>query len=1256
MKRCFAGLVLALSITPVVAGGDGAALEESFVNPPDSARPLTMWHWMNGNISKAGITRDFEAMKQAGVGGVMLFDVAGGPPGRVGFLTDEWRALIRHSVDEAGRLGLKFSMHNEGGWCASGGPWVTPKDAMKIVVSSEIRLEGGKPSTIRLPQPQRNLGYYKDIAVLAFPTPRSERLATSADVAEVRSCIPGLTKEVLFDNDPATTAALPLQVGGRPAFFEIVFKKPFTAQSLVIRPAVEGVTRNERAVLRLSVSDDGARFKPVKTSFRSFDFDAPDFELWSRPLLASFPEVTGRIFRFEVKSVKTSKVRIADLQLSSGYRVRCLPQLTDLDMWWSGSGMEIPATGLRDAAINPSTIIKLTGKMDESGALNWDVPKGDWTVVRIGYTPIGTPNSTAREGGIGWEVDKLSAASMDVFWAGFLGKLFEDNKSSLGKSFAAIELDSWEKGGLNWTPLFPEEFKQRRGYDLTSYLPVLAGYVVGDLETTSRFLWDFRRTISDTFRDCYPKHIRELANRDGVKVYSEHYDSPCDPLDSGSVVDVPMGEFWLSESIPGHVFGKSSTCKMAADVAHVQGFEKVAAEAFTSSEYESGWSDHPFTYKALGDYILTRGVNEMVFHRFTHQAFEGIRPGAVMDHWGSHFDRFNTWWPLASGYMTYLARCQNLLRKGVFVADIAYYAGENVPYRDVAKDMLQPAPPKGYDYVAVSRSALLEKASVRNGALSFGGCDYGVLVLPQTDRMTLRVLEKVASLIKDGVTVYGPKPSRSPSLEGGLETDDRIQRLANEIWGPCDGKTIKENRYGKGRVVWGIPLDEAVARSADFTVRTDNASEINFIHRRSGDTEIYFVANRSLFSTKAACTFRVSGKRPELWSPDTGRIENVAVYETGSEGTRLSLDLEPAGSVFVVFREKVDRAPRLEVRFAEKTPLPVAQPLTSRLSLEKATYTNPGGAIVDAIKGVSSFVKDEKLIWDGMFSLPVNPHILGIRGAKDGGVLKVEYRLDGELYGVARKQDGLALLNIGPLRPRVPVESCRVAAADKGACAIVSRPGMLTVSDAGGSVRQIPVEDIPAPLELTAPWSVKFGEMGPTQSVEFCRLTSWHLNQDPDIRYYSGTAIYSTHVEIPRELFGEGKRLLLDLGDVREVAAVRINGKDSGLLWKPPYRTDATDVLHPGVNQVEVTVANLWVNRLIGDEQYPRDYEVTSGDNPAVTEWPGWLKKGVARPEPRRKAFTTYHIYKADSSLRPSGLLGPVRIIPVKTIDLDGER
>lgn len=1257
MKRCLACLGLMLSAAPVVAGVDSAVLESSFVNPPESERPLTMWHWMNGNISKAGITKDFEAMKQAGVGGVMLFDVQGGPAGKVGFFNDEWRGMIRHSVNEADRLGLKFTMHNEGGWCASGGPWVTPKDSMKIVVSSETRLEGGKPSKVRLPQPQRNLGYYQDIAVLAFPTPRSERLATSADVAEVRSCIPGLTKEMLFDNDPTTTATLPLQAEGRPAFFDIVFKEPFTAQSLVLRPPVDGVAIEDRAVFGLSVSDDGKRFKPLKTSFRSFVFDTPGFELYSRPLLASFPEVTARIFRFEVKSVKTPKVRIADLQLSSGYRVRSLPQLTHLDMWWSGSGMEIPQTGLQDAAINPATIVNLTGKMDESGTLNWDAPKGHWTIIRIGYTPIGTCNSAARGGGVGLEVDKLSAESIDIFWRGFLGKLFEDNKPSLGKSFAAIELDSWEKGGLNWTALFPQEFKQRRGYDLTSYLPVLAGYVVGDLETTSRFLWDFRRTISDTFRERYPGHMRELANRDGVKLYSEHYDNPSDPLDGGSVVDVPMGEFWLSEGVPGHAQTRSWTCKTAADAAHVYGKQKVAAEAFTSSEFESGWSDHPFTYKVLGDYLFTRGVNEFVFHRFVHQSFEGVKPGEVMAHWGSHFDRNNTWWPYASGYMTYLARCQGLLRQGIFIGDLAYYTGENVPYRHVSESILNPEPPAGHDYVAVSRNGLLEKAVVEGGCLSLGGCRYSVLVLPQTDRMTLQVLEKLAALIKEGATVYGPKPLRSPSLEGGLETDAKIKKLADEIWGACDGKTVTENRYGKGRVVWGIPLEKAIGQPPDFTVRTHMKAEVNFIHRRIGTTELFFVANRSLFATMAECTFRVVGMEPELWNPETGKIERLAAYKAGNEGTSLTLELAPAGSVFVVFRKKVEANEALDVKFEEKSPRPAPQPLTSRLAIQKATYTNPGGKSIDASREVASFVKDEKLIWDGVISMPVNPGVLGISGAKEGGVLAVDYKLDGELYRVSQKQSGLALLNIRTLRQDVPVESCRVVATKDGPRATVSVPGIISVSKNAnpGKTRnkRIPVEDIPAPVELTAPWTVKFGPLGPTQSVQFDTLTSWHKSEVPDIKYYSGTALYSNSIDLPQALFGSGTQLLLDLGDVREIASLKINGKEAGILWKPPYRVDATALLHPGRNQLEIAVINVWVNRLIGDEQFPRDYKVGPETFPIVSEWPKWLIEGTPRPEPRRKAFTTYHIYKADSPLRPSGLLGPVRIIPVRTVDLD---
>jgi hypothetical protein len=158
---------------------------------------------------------------------------------------------------------------------------------------------------------------------------------------------------------------------------------------------------------------------------------------------------------------------------------------------------------------------------------------------------------------------------------------------------------------------------------------------------------------------------------------------------------------------------------------------------------------------------------------------------------------------------------------------------------------------------------------------------------------------------------------------------------------------------------------------------------------------------------------------------------------------------------------------------------------------------------------------------------------------------------------------------------------------------------------------------------LNGDWSVSFEPgKGVPETVGFDRLVSWTdlplPTSDDGVKYFSGTATYLKTIEVPAEDFALGAHLWLDLGDVREIANVKVNGADLGVLWKTPFKVDVTGALKPGPNKIEIHVTNLWVNRMIGDQQ------------------PWALKK---------YAFADFTPYKADSPLLPSGLLGPVRIL-----------
>ena len=550
-----------------------------------------------------------------------------------------------------------------------------------------------------------------------------------------------------------------------------------------------------------------------------------------------------------------------------------------------------------EAVIQRDAIVNLTEQMDASGKLVWDVPAGRWTIVRFGHTSTGVENSPAPKTGRGLECDKLSKEGIETSFAGMMAKLAADTGIKPGQhkpGVVATHIDSWENGSQNWTARMREEFQQRRGYDLLPFLPVMTGRVVGSLEISERFLWDLRRTISELVIENYAGHMHRLANAAGLRFTVEAYGSPCDAIPYGGQSDEPMGEFWTPS-------GAIETCRGMASAGHVYGKRIIGAEAFTSADRER-WLEHPAILKSYGDRAFCEGINRFVFHRYALQPWtDGRRPGMTMGPWGQHYERTQTWWEWTPAWHLYLARCQYLLRQGLFVADICRVQAE--------------APPQGfgyyerhgYDWDECGAEVVLTRMAVKDGRIVLpDGMSYRVLVLPWSQTMTPGLLRKVKELVQSGATVLGPRPSASPSLSGFPQCDDEVKQLAAELWGDADGSGVKEHRFGKGRVVWSNAPEKVLAESgvpADFTA----GQPLRYIHRSTAPAEIYFVANLRPYEFTTTCSFRVVGRIPELWWPDSGRIERAAMWEEEDGVTRVVVPFGPSGSVFVVFRERAHK-------------------------------------------------------------------------------------------------------------------------------------------------------------------------------------------------------------------------------------------------------------------------------------------------------------------------------------------------------------
>jgi hypothetical protein len=1076
----------------------GDHLEKGFRSPPASARPHTWFHWMNGNVTKEGITADLEAMQRVGIGGFQVFNpLEGIPDGPAPYMSPQWLDMMKFAAAEADRLGLEMCFHNCAGWSSSGGPWIKPAQAMQTVVISETQAKGPAKFDAVLPQPATNHGYYRDIAVLAFPTP--------------------------------------------------------TAKATIDRLPPKALSQQE-------------------------------YEYGIQP---------------DAKAV--------------------------------------PAA----ATVAKDSVVVLTSKLAADGKLTWDVPEGNWTILRIGHTPTGAVNAPAPVAGRGLECDKLSPEGVEAHWAGGIIPILKHLGPLAGTAVNDVLIDSYEVGDNNWTPKFRDEFISRRGYDPIPFLQTLAGRYVGSGELAERFLWDFRRTLCDLFAENYYWRFAELCHEHGLKFSVEPYDGPFECPQVGAKADIVMGEFWATTDLNG--IGAVNTVKLAATVANTHGIPIVGAESFTGSPGPySNWLGHPGMLKPEGDAMWCLGLNRFIFHTYAHQPWLDKLPGMTMGQWGTHFSRTNTWWELSKPWMQYIARSQFLLQQGHTVADVLFFSGEAAPNGGIYRPDLKA---KGYDYDVVGTD-LIMKLSVKDRWICtpIGG-QYRLLVLPETEWMTPTLAKKVAELVKAGATVLGPKPKKSPSLVNYPACDAEVQKIADEVWGTTPGT----HRFGRGRVLTGQSLQEIKEVLTNNGIHRDfgGGACFNFIHRAVGDVDIYFVANPKRTRETEHCSFRIVGRTPELWNAETGEIESAAMWHGGGDETFVNLTLEPAASVFVIFRTPVEK-PRPPHEYLGFLNPDGTVRRTPDLQIRRALY----GALDRANGGrVDVTEKLSKRIINGTLEVTADNSLAGDPAYNVVKQLRVDFVLDGVAKTATVAENQVLLLP--PEEMLHPLPASRFCIEGGKHWLTVAEPGRYLIAAELNRkytvlAHDITVPDFPKPVELTGSWDVTFqeGRGAPAKAV-FEKLISWPDSKDKGIKYFSGTAAYRKTINIPAERFGENRLLLLDLGSVREIAEVRLNGQDLGILWKAPFRVDITKAAKPGENELEVRVTNLWPNRLIGDEQYPDDCQ---WDGIHLKQWPDWIVKGEPRPVKERLTFTTWKHWHKDSPLQPSGLLGPVKLLTLQKV------
>ena len=1315
-----AGAVTLIGFKPQINLGAETAgtLETAFRQPPPGAHAKTWWHWMNGNITAEGITLDIEAMKRAGIRGFQIFQVGTGiPKGPVDYSSAEHTRLLQHAAKEAERLEMEFDIMNCPGWSSSGGPWIPPEFSMKQFTWSETVVRGGGQRVVaELKQPLTKLGYYRDAFVLAFPALEGESRPWYQTLQRARTNTGAVDRGVLIYADPRIGVELRPPTPGQPAFLELEFSEPFEARSLAayvvpVLGAPPPSHGHEGTPIWLEVSDDGVQYRKVC----DLDWGGSGPESVEFPGTASFPAARVKFYRI----LSWRAWRIIDLRLSGGARI---PHWTRKANFTRSTGFGPDAVEVPQGSIvDPSKVIDITQYMDTDSRLSWDAPQGTWMVLRIGQTTTGVQNHPAPDGGWGLECDKFSREAYDFHFDHFFGDLLEALGPLAARGLAGGLIDSYETGMQNWTREFPPEFAKRRGYDLRKYLPAMTGRVVESPEVSERFLWDIRRTCADLMGDYYYGRFAERCRENKLKAYAEPYSGgPFEELQSGAHLDVPMGEFWVGQG------NNNYSVKLAGSIGHVFGKPVVGCESFTGDQVFAMWQNYPYQMKGQGDLMYTQGLNQYIFHRNAMQPHPTAVPGMTMGPWGWECDRTNTIHDGLAGWLEYAARSQNMLRQGTLVADLIYYIGVEVPVdTPVYPEQLKPTPPEGYYYDVANEEAILNRMKGQDGAIVFpDGLSYRVLILPDDKRLNLEVLRKVRDLVKEGIALVGPKPGANPGLTRYPDSDSELRQIADEVWGDLNGTTVTEGSYGKGRVFWGLPMATVLDKlnikpDCAITSRSGDAA-INFIHRRAGDAEAYFVANRRRRAEDVVCTFRVKDKQPELWNPETGEITFLDIYDESDAGIRVPLQLNPAESVFVIFRSP---APARHLRSIAKDgkmiagtdPFPAFQAGRQRDVTNDFTITvwikpdldlhlpakggrshevpdrslvisPPEGDMVYGSGHVScglmagrngvAVLERDHLNWHTLISTPMPisgwAHVALVYKAGAPSVY-----VDGKLAGQAeasgavvhpglddaRERDGAEYFDGDMSDPELFKEALSEERIQKLAAAASPSPleppevewaggtssgllfwqdGSYTVQGAAGK-STLKISGIGKPMEIAGPWQVSFPpNFGAPPEVTLPQLISLHQHSDPGVKYFSGTATYSKQVRLSPGAASGDRRLYLDLGWVHVMAQVRLNGKDLGLWWKPPYRVDITSAARHGENKLEVLVTNQWVNRLIGDEQLPPENEYAPGG--AIRVIPEWYLQGKPKPSGERSTFSTWKHYSEDSPLLVSGLVGPVRL------------
>ena len=904
-------------------------LLENFQNPPQEARPRVWWHWMNGNITKDGIYKDIMWMNRAGIGGFHAFDAGLATPQvvdeRLIYMTPEWKEAFKYAITLADSLGMEAAVASAPGWSNTGGPWVKPENAMKKLTWREMDVKGGQELVVTLPKPFETTGsfqnyagetsvtssiveavetsdWYKDLYVIAVKKTAADKSLAELN-AKVTSSGGRFTLEQLTDGDLANAVPLPADLKQGYAWIQFEFPEPQTIKALSVADGnVRGEWQTNKAAVtkHLLASDDGKEFRPV--------CDIPHGGTVRQTI--DVPETKAKYFRVTFDN-NVSENPYAAIAASLGYALDASVTPTPVSELVLYTESRVNHAEEKAAFSSPfdmmdfvtpdaegvQEVIDLTAQVKD-GQLTWNAPAGDWRIYRFGYSLTGKTNHPASPEATGLEVTKLDKEAVTDYINYYLDTYKDATGGLMGaKGLHYLLIDSYEAGWETWAPQMPQEFEKRRGYSLLKWMPALTGQIVENTAKTEQFLFDWRHTIGELIAENMYGNIAQIAKERGMDTYFEAHENGRLYMPDGMAVkgkaDIPMAAMW---QLASSTTSGNSTYEMAesdiresASAAHVYGRKFVAAESLTANGIEgNAYAYYPGNLKLVADLEMANGVNRFVIHESAHQPVDDKKPGLGLMIFGQWFNRHETWAEQAKAWTDYLARSSYMLQQGQFVADVAYYYGEDNVVTGLFGNE-HPAVPKSYNYDYVNAEILSTMLTYDGKQLTLpSGMSYKMLVLDKNcNRMSLPVLRKLAELAKAGALICGEKPVMEPTMQGDKE---EFQRLVDEVW-----------NAGLTNVMSGVSIAEALQQAGiqpDFSAA--DMSDLRYVHRSTDKAEIYWVNNRKDEARTLEATFRVSGLKPTLWHPETGQMEEVS-YTVNGGFTTVQLPMVQQDAVFVVF-------------------------------------------------------------------------------------------------------------------------------------------------------------------------------------------------------------------------------------------------------------------------------------------------------------------------------------------------------------------